>query len=216
MPTLQEIQKTQGTRLDEAAPWDSYASEMGAEKVSPQLAAEIADYASRRYEDAPVSAESQEQLCELREGNEATAKDYQWVKPDEYEDEKARIGTPMHSSDFITRLRSAGVQCWYAQHPHADKLSLLVLHKGHEEPKVICWVQNGWMQELSVMNFDEYGAPLAERRRGWRTPLLQLILHGIISESKANEVFGKPKQTKAYDRYNNLVYQYKQNNNIID
>jgi predicted molibdopterin-dependent oxidoreductase YjgC len=55
------------------------------------------------------------------------------------------------------------------------------------------------------MNFDDHGVPLAERRRGWRTVLLQAILKGVITEEKANKEFGKPRQDAAFDRYNGLL-----------
>lgn len=187
----------------------SYAAEMDTESaMSPELAAEVAEYATKHYEDAPLSPQTQEELHRLHEANEETAKEYKWLDKAEYDDEKARIGHPMHSSQFITKLRSAGMQCWYTEHPHPDKLVLLVSLNGQER-EVACWVQNGMMQELSVMNFDQYGAPLAERRRGWRTPLLQLILKGMITEEKANKTFGHPKTTPAYHRYNAMLQSYR-------
>jgi hypothetical protein len=61
------------------------------------------------------------------------------------------------------------------------------------------------MPELSMMNFDDHGAPLAERRRGWRTVLLQLLLSGFITEEAVDKEFGKPRQDAAFDRYNGLL-----------
>jgi hypothetical protein len=61
------------------------------------------------------------------------------------------------------------------------------------------------MPELSIMNFDEHGVPLAERMRGWRTCLLQLILKSAITEEKADEIFGSPKTTAAFHRYNSTL-----------
>jgi hypothetical protein len=58
MPTQQEIQKSQGTRLSETAPWESYDSELGV-PMSPELAVEVAEYAQKRYQDAPISSETQ-------------------------------------------------------------------------------------------------------------------------------------------------------------
>lgn len=191
----------------------SYEMEMG-DHMSPELAAGVAEYAKNRYQDGPVASQTQEELCRLHEANEDTAKQYQWLNPDEYDDEKARIGTPMHSDKFISTLRDADVQCWYAAHPHPDKLVLLVAHR-NKEREVACWVQAGYMQELSVMNFDEFGAPLAEKRRGWRTPLLQLILKGFISETKANKVFGRPRETRAYARYNGILKSFRDAGNCL-
>lgn len=187
--------------------------EMG-DHMSPELAAGVAEYAQHRHQSGPVASQTQEELCRLHESNEETAKQYQWLNPDDYDDEKARIGTPMHSDTFISTLRDAGVRCWYTAHPHPDKLVLLVAHR-NKEREVACWVQAGYMQELSVMNFDEFGAPLAEKRRGWRTPLLQLILKGFITETKANKVFGPPRETRAYARYNGILKAFRDAGNCL-
>jgi hypothetical protein len=210
MPTAGEILKSQGTRLNqEVTPWDSYDSELTGPKMSPELAAQVADYATKHYQDAPVSSQAQEVLAENREINEDVASQYQWLDPSDYADVEARIGRVMSHAEFITKLRQAGVHCWYVQHPHKDKATLLYQVRGLEKPEVACWAQFGQMPELSIMNFDAYGAPLAERRRGWRTCLLQIILKGIITEEKANEVFGKPGQGKAFDRYNSMLQAFR-------
>ena len=49
---------------------------------------------------------------------------YQWLKPEEYEDMEARIGTVMSHTDFISKLRNAGVKCHYRQHINDDKAVL--------------------------------------------------------------------------------------------
>jgi hypothetical protein len=208
-PTAQEIQQTQGTRLSETAPWDSYDSELSGPKMSPELAAQVAAYSEQRYKDAPVSSQSQEILAENQEINEDIAKQYQWLKPGDYADIEARFGRVMSHAEFITLLRKAGVSCYYKQHPHADKLTLLWQPNGLDQLEVACWAQYGQMPELSLMNFDQYGAPLAERRRGWRTCLLQMILKGIITEEKANEIFGKPRPDKAFDKYNSMLQAFR-------
>lgn len=208
-PTPQEIQATQGTRLSEIAPWESYDRELTGQRVSPELAAEIAEYAKKRYQDAPVDSQTQEILAENREINQGIAREYQWANPEEYANQEERIGRVIHSSELITLLRKAGITCFYRQHPHPDKATLLVSIKG-KPLEAGCWVQLGHMPELSIMNFDEYGAPLAEKRRGWRTVLLQLILKGVITEEKANLMFGKPKINQAYARYNSTLQGWRQ------
>ncbi len=208
-PTMAEIQAAQGTRLSETAPWESYDNELVGRKVSPELAAQIADYATKRHQDAPISSQTQELLAENKEINEGIASQYQWLQPGDYADVEARIGRVMSHAEFITKLRQAGVSCHYRQHPHYDKVTLLYTKNGVAEPEVACWAQYGMMPELSIMNFDQYGAPLAERRRGWRTCLLQIILKGIITEEKANEVFGKPGQGKAFARYNSTLQAFR-------
>jgi len=208
-PTAQDIQKTQGTRLSETAPWETYDSELSGPKMSPELAAQVAAYAEKRYQDAPVSSEAQEVLAENREINQEIAKQYQWLDPKDYADVEARIGKVMTHAEFITKLRQAGVTCFYRQHPHPDKATLLYIPNGFGDPEVACWAQLGQMPELSIMNFDQYGAPLAERRRGWRTCLLQIILKGIITEETANRIFGNPRNDAAFARYNSTLQAFR-------
>ena len=119
MPTAQEIQQVQGTRNSEVAPWDSYSQELDL-NLSDELEAEIAEYAKHRYEDAPVSSETQEELCRLTEGNQEAAKEYQFVAPEEYENEEERLGTLLDHNTFLSKLKNIrnGVTWVYLTHPH--------------------------------------------------------------------------------------------------
>jgi hypothetical protein len=209
MPTAQEILKTQGTRLSDVSPWDSYDSELAGTPMTPELAAQVADYETKHHQDAKVSSQAQEVLAENREINSGIASQYAWVTPEEYANQEERVGRVMHSSELITLLRKAGVSCWYRQHPHPDKATLLVSING-SPLQVGAWVQLGNMPELSMFNFDNYGAPLAEKRRGWRTVTLQLILKGALTEEKADQFFGKPKINQAYARYNMILQGWRQ------
>lgn len=207
-PTAQEIQARQGTRLSEKAPWETYSEELDL-KLNAELAQAVADYAERRYEEESKSSQMKEELHRQREMSDELSKQYQWMTPQEYADHGARIGQPMTHSEFITKLRRRNILCWYNQHVHHDKANLLWSKHSGASPEVACWVQLGFMPELSIMTFDDHGLPLAERRRGWRTPLLQLILKGIISEDDANSEFGRPKETEAFHRYNSMLKSFR-------
>ena len=206
-PTYQEVQAAQGTRLSDKNPWETYGDEFG-QSESKELKAAIAEYEKNHYQDAPVSSQTKEELARLHEANEGTSKEYQWIKPEEYKDHAARIGRVMSHEDFINILRKCNVACWYVQHPHPDKATLLFSKNGGPR-EVVGWVQLGQMPELSIMSFDKYGVPLAEKRRGWRTVLLQILLKGIISEEKADKIFGRPKQTEAFHRYNSTLQSFR-------
>lgn len=212
-----EQQGLTGTHLSERAPWETYAAEMDT-RMSPQLAAAVAEYSERIHDYTSSSNQTKEELHRQREINDEIAKEYQWVRPEEYEDIAPRIGKVMTHAAFITNLRKAGVVCWYRQHPHADKAVLLVnRNRFYDDPlELACWVQQGQMPELSIMNFDEHGAPLAERRRGWRTCLLQMILKGLITEEKANAVFGRPKTIGAFRRYTSTLQAFRNNGNRLE
>lgn len=175
------------------------------DREDPALLEAIAEYAER-ISDAKPTQETLETYAERKEYNDNVAREYQWVTPDEYADGGARIGRIMHSSAFIIRLQRAGVKCWYRRHPQPGKMTLVVQPKQATlPPEVGCWVQGGFMPELSIMRFDDHGVPTTEKNRGWRTCLLQLILKSHISQQVADEVFGKPPTTEAFHRYNNTL-----------
>jgi hypothetical protein len=203
--TPDEIAKTQGTRAKEENPWESYDTELDIN--DPVLLAAIHEY-EQRVSDAEASPQTKEELARLREGAMKAAEEYQWVTPEEYKNAGERIGRIMHSDVFISKLRGAGVKCWYRQHPQPRKITLVV-QVNNETPKVGCWVQHGFMPELSVMKFDDHGVPLDEKYRGWRTCLLQLILHGIITQATAEEIFGKAPVTPAFHRYDATLQRFR-------
>jgi hypothetical protein len=195
-----------GTVASDKAPWMSWDDEMD-DGISAELAAEIDEYAKNRYEEDQSSSETKELLAMMREQNDENAEGYQWLKKSEYANEEERTGRVMHSAELVNRLRKSGIKCHYRQHVHADKAVLYITVGGREE--LAAWVQQGNMPELSMMNFDEHGVPTNEKRRGWRTVLLQLILKGYITEDKAVKFFGHPKLTAAFDRYNSTMYSWR-------
>jgi hypothetical protein len=201
--TPEEIAKAQGTRNSDKPRWENYMEDV--EVLSPELQAQMDEYAKRHHDS--TSNQNLEELARWQEQNENLAKDYRWVHPDEYKNEGERVGTPMHSSEFIKKLQSVGVKCWYRQHPQPRKATLVVERHGKQE--VGCWVQLGFMPELSIMRFDEHGVPLDEKFRGWRTCLLQLILKSVITEKVADEIFGRPKTTPAFHRYNSTLQSFR-------
>lgn len=207
MPEVFTEQLTgQGTRNNEKPPWMTYADEM-TEKLSPQLQAEVDEYSKHRHE--KTSAQNEEELAQQREFNQEIAKGYQWLTPEEYATEEPRIGVVMHSHQFITTLRDeCKVRCWYVQHVHPDKVTLKVMNELAGEPEVACWVQLGNMPEYSLMRFDDHGVPTNERRRGWRTCLLQLILKGIVSEKDAEHAFGVA-SGPASERFRRTIYEFR-------
>ena len=210
----QQTQALTGTYQNQAVnPWDTYGKEMET-VMSPELATAVAEYAERQWDVKP-STQNKESLAEEKELSDAVASQYQWIKPEEYADLEQRIGVVLDHAAFITRLRKAGIICHYRQHPHPDKAVLYVNRTVTSEPEIACWVQLGQAPELSIMNFDNHGVPTNERRRGWRTCLLQMILKGCISEAQANVTFGRPKQTEAFHRYNSTLLSFRNAGNNL-
>ena len=211
--TEEEIKKAQGTRNNTAAPWETYDAEF-ADTESPEMLAAMADYASH-VSDAEATNQTKEELARLKEGANDQAREYQWVTPEEYASEGDRIGRIMHNVVFINLLRKAGVKCWYRDHPQAGKITLIVQRRDLPA-EVGCWCQAGFAPELSIMRFDSHGVPLAEKYRGWRTSLLQLILKGVISQKDAEKAFGKTPVTPAFHRYNATLQSFRNNDSTLD
>ena len=58
--------------------------------------------------------------------------------------------------------------------------------------KMVTTLQYPYGPEWSLVRFDKYDVPIAERYRGWRTALLMLILNGVVTEAEVNRAFGPP------------------------
>ena len=204
-PSPEKVKQMQGTRADDSAPWESYMSE---QVLTPEMEKAVAAYAENVHDDS--SNQTKEELHRWQEGNQDVAKEYQWCTPEEYADIQMRFGRIMSHDELITKLRDeCKVKVYYRQHPHADKLTLLYSDSfGMKKPEVACWVQRGWMPEYTVMGFDDHGVPLAEKYRGWRTVLLQMILKGILTVEVAHKVFGEANLPCA-DRYNSILHSWK-------
>jgi predicted house-cleaning noncanonical NTP pyrophosphatase (MazG superfamily) len=203
--TEQEILKSQGTRLNSKAPWETYSSSFE-EKLDPKLEEEIKRYSEKVH--SKSSSQNEEELARQKELSASMSKEYQWVNPAEYKDEGARKGKILHSSEFINILRNKlGLKCRYRVHPQPRKVTLLVQRNNAEmlPPEVACWAQIGFMPEYEIVRFDEHGVPLDSKYRGWRTCLLQMILKGIITEEQVNNVFGRA-TGPASERYNSTLY----------
>ena len=209
MPELtpEQVQRTQGTRKSDIPPWMSYAANF-AEELPEQLEDEIKEYAEHRHDKS--DSQTEEELARLREENDAVAQEYQWLSPDEYEDEGARIGKIMHSSELIKKLtEECGIPCWYRSHPQPKRVTLLVdTTHGVKLPEVACWVQLGFMPEYSIVNFDEHGTVLQEAYRGWRTVLLQLLLKKMVTEDVVTRVFGEA-YGPASERYLSILRSFR-------
>jgi hypothetical protein len=189
--TQAQIDATQGTRKSEKAPWETYSEQL-TETLDPELEAAIAEFAAHDPH-GHTDSQTEEELCRVKEENDNLAQEYQWLSPDEYEDEKARIGRIMHSSELIKKLtEECGITAVYRPHPQPKRVTLLVdKTQGIKGLEVACWVQFGYMPEYSIMNFDDHGVVLQEAYRGWRTVLLQLLVQHMIDEETMTRVFGE-------------------------
>lgn len=193
MPDLtnEQIQAVQGTRKDSRAPWETYSESLD-EVLSPELEAAIEEFASHDPHGS-TDSQTQEELCRVKEENDNAAREYQWLSPDEYKEEGARIGSIMHSTELIKKLtEQCGVVARYRNHPQPKRVTLLVdTSNGTQPMEVACWVQLGYMPEFSICNFDDHGVILQEAYRGWRTVLLQMFMKQMLTVETATRIFGE-------------------------
>lgn len=188
--------------------WMSYGDEILG-KDSAEMEKAVEEYAKNRHDTS--SSENKEELARWEEGNRELAKEYQWVKPEEYEDGEVRIGRVLSYTEFINILREkCKLKCFYREMGHSQKLALWV-HKDYmTEAKSAGWVQRPYMQEWEVISFDNKGVPLDSRFRGWRTCLLNLRLKEMLTEEQIIKAFGRPTGSVAA-RYNSVMQSVRKN-----
>jgi hypothetical protein len=147
---------------------------------------------------AVSSNQSKEEYLRLFEQNVANRQEYHW--PNQEELKQQRTGRILHMNEFITKLKAAGLNCWYSDKGGMAKtLGLYV--SVNDKTKYIGFVQVPFMQEYEELYFDRYNVPLGPKRRGWRTILLKLIENRILTEAKAHQAFGEPQTGHVSRRY---------------
>lgn len=170
-------------------------------------------------EDQPwlSSSEHLSRMSEMNFNSEGTKKQRFRFQLD-YMDDEPRTGWPMHSSDFIRKLRCVVPR---------DKIFLTdgnflgdiaiykisgVRRSDYDGPrgdfKYLFYLPIGWMKEFSTYQFDNRAIPVREKERGWRTVLLKLIRGKVLTEDQANWEFGKASGIGS-TVYNRSLYEYR-------
>jgi hypothetical protein len=91
----------------------------------------------------------------------------------------------------VRKERSVG-RLWLHDDAVEDRVgvSAWVWEKGQRIRKMVTTLQYPYGPEWSLMRFDQFNVPQAEKYRGWRTAMLQLILAGVLTEEEVNRAFG--------------------------
>jgi hypothetical protein len=153
---------------------------------------------------------AQEAVLADREVTQKMGLRYKMDNQEELLNEQARKVNPIRTRDFIEKLRAAGVKCYTIDNgfPPAT-VALWSFRPGTDHVVPVCYLQTPAMYEWSVLRLDHRGLPNGEAFRGWRTVEVQLIEKGIISEAKANEIFGHPTDGVASRRFRRSLYWYR-------
>lgn len=76
-------------------------------------------------------------------------------------------------------------------------------------PKCVTSLQWDCGPEWSVMRFDQFDVPTNERYRGWRTALLALITHDVLTEDEVDRAFGPVVENEASELYRETLQTYR-------
>ncbi len=71
------------------------------------------------------------------------------------------------------------------------------------------WVTKGIVPEYSIVHVDARGLPKSEQR-GWRTVLIRLIKHGVITEAQCDREFGLPSQGEVSCLWREALWDHRQ------
>ena len=200
-----------GTEKSSIAPWESYDKEMDvSRRWSPEFKARVDEYAKRRW-DKPHSA-GLEEVMRQNELSTESVKEYRFFRQfeDMLTDEKQRKGELMFCLDFVDKLNE--ILPAYLSSQIRNGLSGLYVFTpdvkgGHWH--YVCGVQACVMYEYSVIRLDSHQLPINEKKRGWRTVLLRLIMGSFITEEDAHRVFGEPFSGPISRRYREHLYWFR-------
>lgn len=137
-------------------------------------------------------AYAQEAILADREVSEKMTRRYRMEDQELLLNEIARKVNPIRTRDFVSKIRRAGVKCYTIDNGFPPStVALWAFKPGTDHVVPVCYLQVPAMYEWSVLRLDKRGLPSGEAYRGWRTVESELIKKGIVSEARANEIFGK-------------------------
>jgi len=128
------------------------------------------------------------------ERNYYAAQRQRWPNQADYENAMARVGRPLHHSDFLRKLRPL-VPCLYITDGRiiGDLAVFKTGSRGEDgnDFQYLFYIPTGILPEFSQYEFDARDIPVRESKRGWRTVLLRLIKSGLLTEEASDKAFGK-------------------------
>lgn len=180
--------------------------------INPEkMVREITRYGIPRWASHPLEFKNWAKECYAREKEQSDqqVRGYQMEEQDTLSDEKCRMINPISTREFIQKLRNNGVKCFTYQIPPDAKTPPTMLntvglwcevpteraighiYQGHRH-QYMTWLQIPAMFEWSVIRLDAHNLPAGEKYRGWRTVLARLIMRKVLTEKKAERIFGIP------------------------
>ena len=141
--------------------------------------------------------------------NSEAVKKQRWEDQDELRNDEARIGRPMLHSDFLTVVKRLVPSLYITEGRIIGDLAVYQTAPGPQKAwddrdfRYLFYVPTGVLPEFSQYQFsqDGFDIPIRESRRGWRTVLLRLIKSRLLDEQTCNQVFGRPAECEASNRW---------------
>ena len=133
---------------------------------------------------------------EMNDSSEAV-KRQRFEHQEEYRNDIARIGRPMHHADLIAKLRKLVPDLYITEGNIKDELAVFRTY-GQPQPRLegrtfeyLFYMPTGLMPEFSIYEFNDRDIPTRETMRGWRTVLLRLIKSKLLTEDQCDREFGR-------------------------
>lgn len=153
---------------------------------------------------------AQESYLADKEVSEVMTRRYRMEDQEGLLNEVSRKVNPVSTREFVQRLRSAGIKCYTIDNgfPPAS-VGLWAFKPGTDHVVPVCYLQVPAMYEWSVLRLDKRGMASGESFRGWRTVEVQLIEKGIVSEARADEIFGRPDDGPVSRRFRKSLHWFR-------
>lgn len=160
----------------------------------------------------------------------AATKSQRWKNTTDYLNDEARLtGRWMHWADFVQLLQRACPDLFIMEGGLHNHLAVYEVHDRlvfdsetvggmwRSDPlgcrysfnsKYVCGIPMVKMPEYSTYVIDDRDIIHKQKQKGWRTPLLQVILKGYLPEQKAIKIFGEPRG-EASVVYRRTLYEWR-------
>ena len=142
-----------------------------------------------------------------KEESDSQVSDYKMANQDILTNAAARKVNAIRTRDFIEKLRRNGVKCFTVDNGFPPQtVALWAVKPDSDKVVYVCYLQVPAMYEWSILKVDRHGLPAGEDYRGWRTVLVQLVTKGILTETKAHKIFGRPTDSEVSMIYRESLY----------
>lgn len=159
---------------------------------------------------------AQEGLLADKEVSERMTRRYKMEDQELLLNKEARKVNPVPTRVFIDKLRRAGVKCYTIDNGFPPQtVALWAFKPGTDHVVPVCYLQVPAMYEWSVLRLDKRGLPDGEAFRGWRTVESELIKKGIVSEVRAEEIFGRVVDGEVSRRFRRDMFWFRNKRNLV-